>query len=110
MKEQFYPTLEKHRLSGIYLAEYSPHTRGVAVDLTLCTLEGKQLDMGTQFDFFSQRSWHNATGLTEHQKENRQLLRSVMQRAGFEPYSNEWWHYTYSRASASTFYDFIVAQ
>ena len=34
----------------------SPHSRGVAVDLTL-TFEGEDIDMGTEFDEFSRLSY-----------------------------------------------------
>ena len=36
----------------------SPHSRGVAVDLTLIGEDGRDLDMGTEFDAFTPRSHH----------------------------------------------------
>src|SRR5690606_38618427 len=37
----------------------SIHNRGGAVDITLVDLEGKELDMGTDFDFFGKRAYHD---------------------------------------------------
>ena len=39
----------------------SPHSRGVAVDLTLLDGEGRELDMGTAFDAFTPLSHHGRT-------------------------------------------------
>lgn len=109
-KQRFYPDLDKGQLPGIYLDRNSPHCTGIAVDLTLCDESGAPLDMGTEFDFFSPRSWVNAKGLTEQQRSNRDLLRRVMGEAGFTPYSNEWWHFNYSAGSTAVRYDFVIPQ
>lgn len=70
----------------------SNHSRGVALDLTLATPEGKDLDMGTAFDAFTDLSEHGASVSKEVTK-NRKLLRSIMEQAGFTAYEGEWWHY-----------------
>ena len=112
MQPAYYPNLEKKSLAGIYLAEYSPHTRGAAVDLTLCdATTGKPLDMGTEFDFFSSLSWYSSDGVTPQQQHCRRILREAMMKAGFEPYEKEWWHFNLYRAQNSDIaYDFIIAQ
>ena len=33
-------------------------------------------------------------GLTDAQRANRLLLADAMRAHGFEPYAEEWWHYT----------------
>lgn len=72
----------------------SGHNRGLAVDLTLVVLEsGKELDMGTGFDNFSDSAHQNFTGLTAIALKNRQLLKSIMVKHGFAPLETEWWHY-----------------
>jgi D-alanyl-D-alanine dipeptidase len=73
----------------------SGHNRGVAVDLTIIKLQtGKELNMGTGFDNFSDTAHHNFTQLPKEILENRELLKSTMGKYGFTAYSDEWWHYS----------------
>ncbi|MBI2741200.1 MAG: D-alanyl-D-alanine dipeptidase [Rhodospirillales bacterium] len=70
----------------------SPHSRGVAVDLTL--LDGdRELDMGTAFDAFTPLSHHGRTDVPAEAQRNRLLLMGLMTSAGWDFYRNEWWHY-----------------
>ena len=70
----------------------SPHTRGVAVDLTLIK-NTKELDMGTDFDDFTEKAFHLSKNVSVKVRKNRALLLSIMTLAGFDFYHNEWWHY-----------------
>ena len=71
----------------------SPHSRGVAIDLTLVAGNGEELDMGTGFDEFSPRSHHASTAIPPEAQRNRFLLLGLMSAAGWDFYRNEWWHY-----------------
>jgi zinc D-Ala-D-Ala dipeptidase len=71
----------------------SPHSRGAAVDLTLVGSDGRELEMGTPFDFFSPLSHHGSTEIGEAAQRNRFLLLGIMSAAGWDFYSKEWWHY-----------------
>jgi len=71
----------------------SPHSRGVAVDLTLVDAAGSALDMGTGFDDFTARSHHGSTDVSVAAQRNRYLLMGLMLSAGWQFYSMEWWHY-----------------
>jgi D-alanyl-D-alanine dipeptidase len=71
----------------------SPHSRGVAVDLTLCDAEGRDLDMGTPFDAFTPLSHHGNTEINVEAQKNRHLLLGLMTAAGWDCYLKEWWHY-----------------
>jgi D-alanyl-D-alanine dipeptidase len=71
----------------------SPHSRGVAVDLTLLDSAGMPLDMGTEFDAFTPLSHHASTGISEQAQRNRLILLGLMTQAGWDFYRNEWWHY-----------------
>ncbi|HZL58204.1 MAG TPA: D-alanyl-D-alanine dipeptidase [Stellaceae bacterium] len=71
----------------------SPHSRGVAVDLTLIDARGKPLDMGTDFDAFTKLSHHANTEISAVAQRNRLLLLGLMSAAGWDFYKNEWWHY-----------------
>ncbi len=95
MKPYFYPELEKQELFDKgYIAKQSSHSRGSAVDLTLLDMAtGKELDMGSPFDLFSELSHPDCRSITEEQYENRMLLQRVMLRNGFMPLDCEWWHF-----------------
>lgn len=71
----------------------SPHSRGVAVDLTLIDKTGSPLDMGTAFDAFTPRSHHGNSEIPTAAQSNRLLLLGLMTQAGWDFYRNEWWHY-----------------
>ena len=71
----------------------TPHCRGVAVDLTLCDAEGNELEMGTDFDEFSDLAFHNCQKISAAAQKNRLLLLDLMTSAGWDFYSKEWWHY-----------------
>ena len=71
----------------------SPHSRGVAIDLTLLDSSGAELDMGTGFDAFTPLSHHADTEIPVAAQRNRLLLLGLMSAAGWDFYSNEWWHY-----------------
>ncbi|SDW27516.1 M15 family metallopeptidase [Flavobacterium degerlachei] len=71
----------------------SIHNRGGAVDITLVDTTGKELDMGTDFDFFGIEASHNYTKLSDTVKQNRILLKSAMEAANFNSFDSEWWHY-----------------
>ncbi|MBL6931498.1 MAG: D-alanyl-D-alanine dipeptidase [Rhodospirillales bacterium] len=72
----------------------SPHSRGVAIDLTLLDMAtGKPLDMGTAFDAFTPLSHHGNTEISTIAQENRYRLLGLMTAAGWDCYLKEWWHY-----------------
>jgi D-alanyl-D-alanine dipeptidase len=74
-------------------AKGGPHNRGVALDLTLLDANGRELDMGTAFDALTPLSHHGRTDVPLQAQRNRLLLLGLMTAAGFEFYTNEWWHY-----------------
>ncbi len=71
----------------------SPHSRGVAIDLTLTDLSGRELEMGTGFDAFTVLSHHGNVGVSVQVQNNRILLLDLMRSAGWDFYRFEWWHY-----------------
>lgn len=74
-------------------AKGSIHNRGGAVDITLVDRNNKELDMGTPFDFFGIKSSHNFKELDKKILQNRELLKRIMLKSGFESFDSEWWHY-----------------
>lgn len=98
-KARYYPNNDKIKLFDLgYIAKRSGHSRGSTVDITLIYSKGpnkgKELDMGSSWDFFGPISWIGSTLITNQQAANRKLLREVMISHGFIPYSKEWWHFT----------------
>ena len=71
----------------------SVHNRGAAIDITLIDATGKELDMGTPFDFFGVEASHKFQELPEEVKKNRTYLKEIMIQNGFKPLESEWWHY-----------------
>ena len=111
MKSSHYPNVKKINLfKEGYIASKSGHTRGSTVDLTIIDLNnGKELDMGTIYDYFGKESWIEYTGLTFHQRQNRLLLQSVMNKYGFKSLKEEWWHFTLSNEPfPNKYFNFIV--
>ncbi len=112
MKPYFYPDLVKQELfmKG-YIATKSSHSRGSTVDLTLLDMKtGKEVDMGSPFDFFSEVSHPDYRGITKEQYNNRMLLRNAMIRNGFDPIDCEWWHFTLKNEPfPDTYFEFPVS-
>ena len=110
-KQFFYPDINKDRLipEG-YIAARSGHSRGSTIDLTIIDMNtGKELDMGSPFDFFGLISHHDTALINEEQTQNRLILKNAMMKAGFRPYDEEWWHYTLEdEPFADTYFDFWV--
>ena len=112
MKPYFYPYLNKQDLFAEgYIAKLSSHSRGSTVDLTLLDMKtGKEVDMGSQFDLFSEKSHPDYTDITDEQYDNRMLLQHVMIRNGFVPINCEWWHFTLKdEPYPDTYFDFPVS-
>lgn len=111
MKAEFYPDLEKDQLFPLgYLAGLSGHSRGSTVDLTLVeAATGREVDMGTPFDYFGPESGFNTDRITEQQAANRQILEEAMRENGFISFSGEWWHYLLAEEPfPDTYFDFPV--
>jgi D-alanyl-D-alanine dipeptidase len=113
-----------------YIAARSGHSRGSTVDLTLVpaaplrpsqappldcrTLDGQQgpdasLNMGTTFDCFDERAHADSDRVSSEARRNRLLLRMAMEKHGFVPYPQEWWHFTLANEPfPNTAFDFEI--
>jgi zinc D-Ala-D-Ala dipeptidase len=123
--KSFYPHLAKSKLAPEYIAPQSTHSTGNTVDLTLvradapdrpasapsdCTLPDprESVDMGTAFDCFDPKA-HTASSLASpDQRRARELLKRIMEEAGFDGYAAEWWHFSFRRAKDKYRYDFPI--
>ncbi len=79
-------------------AKGSIHNRGGAVDISLVDNRGKELDMGTAFDFFGKEAGHNYINLPRKVLRNRMLLKNIMIENNFKIFNSEWWHYNLNNA------------
>lgn len=95
MKAEYYPEFDDKRdLFNGYLAKLSSHSRGSAVDLTIIDLKTRrEFDMGSRFDFLGTLSNTDHPNISQTAKENRHLLRSIMEKHSFKNYDKEWWHF-----------------
>jgi zinc D-Ala-D-Ala dipeptidase len=75
----------------------SGHNRGIALDITLVSLQTKQeLTMPTSFDNFTDTAHHNFNNISKEKIKNRAILKNIMVWAGFTPLETEWWHYQFN--------------
>ncbi|MDG4793188.1 M15 family metallopeptidase [Micromonospora sp. WMMD1082] len=79
--------------------EVAPHSTGGAVDLTLCTADGVELDMGTAVDATPEASGNAcftaAPSIGAVARQRRQVMVAALTGAGLVNYPTEWWHWSY---------------
>jgi D-alanyl-D-alanine dipeptidase len=73
----------------------SMHNRGVAIDITIVDSLNRELDMGTEFDFFGKQAHYDYTNLSKEVLANRKFLRAKMEQYGFAGIRTEWWHFSH---------------
>ncbi len=136
MQHLFYPAVPKQKLFELgYIANKSGHSRGSTLDLTLVPEGTRQLpitpnpeqydcrspyakrfpdnsiDMGTGYDCFDELAHTDNPTISQTARYNRDLLRSIMEQAGFVNYDKEWWHYTLrNEPYPESYFDFPVNQ
>ena len=111
MKAVFYPVVDKSVLfERGYIYARSSHSRGSTVDLTLLdAATGRELDMGSPFDWFGEESHPDYPCPLYRQSDNRKILHNAMVRHGFEGIDSEWWHFTLrNEPYPDTYFDFPI--
>lgn len=112
MKIRYYPEVPKSELfKRGYIALESGHSRGSAVDVTLVRRSPSgdwiNVDMGSPYDYFGERSQPDSDAVTAGASALRSLLRAVMTTSGFEGYDQEWWHFSLKdEPYPETYFDF----
>lgn len=69
------------------------HCYGISVDITLVTKDGRDVEMPSKFDEFSERAASNYVGGNPDVAKRVELLQSVMREVGFRTIESEWWHF-----------------
>ncbi|WP_329453367.1 dipeptidase (plasmid) [Streptomyces sp. NBC_01724] len=86
-------------LAGRYVSPpwVAPHSCGGAVDVTLASLDGIELDIGYRINAAPKRpgemSFLDAHDLPRHARDNRMLLLAAMTHSGWVPHWYESWHF-----------------
>lgn len=132
-QKRYNPKLNKRDLFKLgYIAAYSGHSTGAAVDLTLVDLSANNtaafdpkanyadctapadnrapegsVDMGTGYDCSDAKAHTASPGLTPEQRQWRQTLVAAMSRQGFANYAKEWWHFSIGGVATGAF-DFPI--
>jgi D-alanyl-D-alanine dipeptidase len=89
----------------------SRHNRGIAVDLTVIDLRsGKELDMGTGFDNFTDTAHSTFRSLPAEVLSNRLLLKTAMEQQRFTGLDSEWWHFSFEDIVAFELLDLSFPQ
>jgi D-alanyl-D-alanine dipeptidase len=132
-KQKYYPTINKEDCFKLgYISSRSYHSRGSTVDVTIIKLnkalknieignrkltngeiipylDDGTVDMGSSFDLFGEASHHDTDLVERKFLEQRNELREIMKKNGFNEYVKEWWHYTLDKEPFSdTYFDFEI--
>jgi D-alanyl-D-alanine dipeptidase len=75
----------------------SVHNRGAAIDMTLVTLEGCYVEMGSDYDYFGREAHIDNYNFPEEVLQVRKLLFDGMRAHGFNTIRTEWWHFAYDK-------------
>jgi D-alanyl-D-alanine dipeptidase len=102
VQKKMWEIMPDDRYVGNPYGSGSVHNKGAAVDLTLTDSLGNELEMGTPFDHFGREAHHAYTNLPIEVLTRRRTLKEAMEKAGFEPITSEWWHYSFRRKNYPT--------
>ena len=63
------------------------------MDVTLVDSQGRDLEMPSEFDDFSDRAHRNSSTMTDTSRKHVQILTTVLEAQGLTTIDSEWWHY-----------------
>ena len=132
---RFNPAFRKADLFRLgYIATYSGHSTGSALDLTLVDLSADNsatfdpartyadctaavdkrapegsVDMGTSYDCTDLKGHTNSAAITPEQRRWRMTLVAAMRKQGFVNYWKEWWHFSLPGGGGQA-YDFPITR
>jgi D-alanyl-D-alanine dipeptidase len=80
--------------------KYGPHQTGGAIDVTLCDSKGLELNMGTKYAEFTDKTRtyplkDDKLLINESELKNRTILYNAITSTGLLNYPMEWWHYSF---------------
>ena len=71
----------------------SLHNKGGAIDVTFSDNTNKELNMGTEHDYFGPEARTSFIWLPDTVLKNRLFLRTILQKNNFVSINSEWWHF-----------------
>ena len=104
IQQQMWKVVENTELQDYvanpYVSGGGAHNYGIAVDVSLVDCTGHPIPMGSEYDYFGNRSrvdmekelFENGE-INRRELQNRQLLREIMTQAGWLVEPSEWWHF-----------------
>ena len=84
------------------------HLNGLCVDVTLTDTDGRDIEMPSKFDDFSERSSLKCASISTEARKNAEYLKRIMESVGFLSYENEWWHFYDITTPPSPFMNFQI--
>lgn len=75
----------------------SVHNKGAAVDITLVTIDGCYVEMGSDYDYFGREAHIDNYNFSEAVLASRKLLADGMRKFGFKTIRTEWWHFSFRK-------------
>ena len=104
IQKQMWKVVENTELEDFVANPYKSgggaHNYGVAVDVTLVDCTGHPIPMGSEYDYFGDRSRVDLEAelfergeINRRELLNRRLLREIMTEAGWLVEPSEWWHF-----------------
>ena len=74
-------------------SKISRHRRGTSVDVSLAEMNGRILEMPSDFDEFNAKADEDFSDVSKEAARRARILRKIMFKAGFSGVPDEWWHY-----------------
>lgn len=82
----------------------SGHATGGAVDISLLTREGKEINLSSPFKKYYEEAKLYSRRITKRAQKLRLLLHEMMLKEGFAPNPNEYWHFSYGDNAWAKYY------
>lgn len=93
------------------------HQTGGAIDISLTDLNGTELDMGTKYEEYNEKTKTYSKNINEESTKNRKMLLKNMKELGFVNFPAEWWHFCYGdkmwaayKGKKQAFYGYITIE
>lgn len=97
VQKQMWEKVPRATYVGNPYGKGSIHNRAAAVDITLVTLEGCYVEMGSDYDYFGKEAHIDNINFSEEILQHRELLFNGMRKHGFNTIRTEWWHFSFRR-------------
>ena len=84
------------------------HMNGLCVDVTLTDMDGKEIEMPSEFDDMTGKGALMCQDTPLEGRKNAAYMKAVLESVGFEGYENEWWHFYDVSTEPTPFTDYQI--